>query len=49
MSRTVLITGGSRGIGRAATTEEAAEAIVWLLSDAAPCATDTSIGISGGR
>ncbi len=49
MSRTVLITGGSRGIGRAATTEEAAEAIVGLLSDAASCATGTSIDISEGR
>jgi NAD(P)-dependent dehydrogenase (short-subunit alcohol dehydrogenase family) len=49
MSRTVLITGGSRGIGRAATTEEAAEAIVGPLSDAAPCATGISIDISGDR
>ncbi len=49
MSRTVLITGGSRGIGRAVTTEEVAEAIVWLLSDAAPCATGASIDISEGR
>ncbi len=49
MSRTVLITGGSRGIGRAATTEEAAEAIVWPLSDAASYAAGTSIDISGGR
>ncbi len=49
MSRTVLITGGSRGIGLAATTEEAAEAIVGLLSDAASYATGTSIDISGGR
>ncbi len=49
MNRTVLITGGSRGIGQAATTEEAAEAIVGLLSDAAPCAAGTSIDISGDR
>jgi NAD(P)-dependent dehydrogenase (short-subunit alcohol dehydrogenase family) len=49
MSRTAPITGGSRGIGRAAITEEMAEAIVWLLSDAAPCATGASIDISGGR
>ncbi len=49
MSRTALITGGSRGIGRAGTAEEVAEAIIWLLSGAASYATGTSIDISGGR
>ena len=36
-------------MGRAGTAEEVAEAIIWLLSDAASYATGTSIDISGGR
>ena len=36
-------------LGRAGTAEEVAQAIIWLLSDAASYATGTSIDISGGR
>ena len=36
-------------MGRAGTAEEVAQAIIWLLSDAASYATGTSIDISGGR
>ena len=36
-------------MGRAGTAEEVAEAIIWLLSDAASYATGTTIDISGGR
>ncbi len=36
-------------MGRAGTAAEVAQAIIWLLSDAASYATGTSIDISGGR
>jgi NAD(P)-dependent dehydrogenase (short-subunit alcohol dehydrogenase family) len=36
-------------MGRGGTVEEVAEAILWLLSDAASYVTGTSIRISGGR
>ena len=36
-------------LGRAGTAEEVAQAIIWLLSDAASYATGASIDISGGR
>ena len=41
--------GGATPLGRAGTAEEVAEAIVWLLSDAASYATGTFIDVSGGR
>ena len=41
--------GPSAPMGRAGRAEEVAEAIIWLLSDAASYATGTSIDISGGR
>jgi len=41
--------GPSTPMGRAGTPEEVAQAIIWLLSDAASYATGTSIDISGGR
>jgi NAD(P)-dependent dehydrogenase (short-subunit alcohol dehydrogenase family) len=41
--------GAATPLGRAGTAEEVAEAIVWLLSDAASYATGTFIDISGGR
>ncbi|MHA1529222.1 MAG: SDR family oxidoreductase [Alphaproteobacteria bacterium] len=41
--------GPSAPMGRAGTAEEVAEAIIWLLSDAASYATGTTIDISGGR
>jgi NAD(P)-dependent dehydrogenase (short-subunit alcohol dehydrogenase family) len=41
--------GPSAPMGRAGTAEEVAEAILWLLSDAASYATGTTIDISGGR
>ncbi|MEY3474460.1 MAG: hypothetical protein RL087_918, partial [Pseudomonadota bacterium] len=34
---------------RAGTAEEVAQAIVWLLSDAASYATGTVIDVTGGR
>ncbi len=36
-------------LGRSGTAEETAEAIVWLLSDAASYVTGTTITVSGGR
>ncbi len=36
-------------IGRSGTAEEVAEAILWLLSDAASYVTGTSLRVSGGR
>jgi NAD(P)-dependent dehydrogenase (short-subunit alcohol dehydrogenase family) len=36
-------------IGRGGTAEEVAEAILWLLSDAAAYVTGTSLRVSGGR
>ena len=41
--------GPSAPMGRAGTAGEVAEAIIWLLSDAASYATGTTIDISGGR
>ena len=41
--------GPSAPMGRAGRAGEVAEAIIWLLSDAASYATGTSIDISGGR
>jgi len=41
--------GPSAPMGRAGTAKEVAEAIIWLLSDAASYATGTTIDISGGR
>jgi len=41
--------GPSTPMGRAGTPVEVAQAIIWLLSDAASYATGTSIDISGGR
>ncbi len=41
--------GATAPLGRAGTAEEVAQAIIWLLSDAASYATGTSIDISGGR
>lgn len=43
--KVALITGGSSGIGR---PEEAAEAVLWLCSDAASCVTGHSIIVDGG-
>jgi NAD(P)-dependent dehydrogenase (short-subunit alcohol dehydrogenase family) len=36
-------------MGRGGTAEEVAEAIIWLLSDAASYSTGTFIDVSGGR
>jgi NAD(P)-dependent dehydrogenase (short-subunit alcohol dehydrogenase family) len=36
-------------MGRGGTAEEVAEAILWLLSDAASYVTGTSLRVSGGR
>jgi NAD(P)-dependent dehydrogenase (short-subunit alcohol dehydrogenase family) len=41
--------GPTAPMGRAGTAEEVAQAILWLLSDAASYATGTTIDISGGR
>ena len=41
--------GPSAPMGRAGTAAEVAEAIIWLLSDAASYTTGASIDISGGR
>lgn len=41
--------GPSAPMGRAGTADEVAQAIIWLLSDAASYATGTTIDISGGR
>lgn len=41
--------GKTTPLGRAGRPEEVAEAIVWLLSDAASYATGTTIDVSGGR
>ncbi|HUS55760.1 MAG TPA: SDR family oxidoreductase [Thermohalobaculum sp.] len=41
--------GPSAPMGRAGTANEVAQAIIWLLSDAASYATGTTIDISGGR
>jgi NAD(P)-dependent dehydrogenase (short-subunit alcohol dehydrogenase family) len=41
--------GPSAPMGRAGTAGEVAEAIIWLLSDAASYVTGTAIDISGGR
>jgi NAD(P)-dependent dehydrogenase (short-subunit alcohol dehydrogenase family) len=41
--------GPSAPMGRAGTATEVAQAIIWLLSDAASYATGTTIDISGGR
>lgn len=41
--------GASSPLGRAGRAEEVAEAIVWLLSDAASYATGTFIDVAGGR
>jgi len=41
--------GPSAPMGRAGTADEVAEAIIWLLSDAASYVTGTTIDISGGR
>lgn len=41
--------GPSAPMGRAGTAGEVAEAIIWLLSDAASYATGTTIDVSGGR
>jgi len=56
-----VVTGGSRGsarypaileqtpLGRVGTAEEVAEAILWLLSDAASYVTGTVLEVGGGR
>jgi glucose 1-dehydrogenase len=36
-------------MGRAATPEEVAEAVVWLLSDKASYVTGTTLRVAGGR
>jgi NAD(P)-dependent dehydrogenase (short-subunit alcohol dehydrogenase family) len=41
--------GASTPMGRAGTAEEVAEAIVWLLSDAASYTTGAVLDVSGGR
>ncbi|MCB2010993.1 MAG: SDR family oxidoreductase [Geminicoccaceae bacterium] len=41
--------GPSVPIGRSGTTEEVAEAVLWLLSDQASYVTSTIIDVSGGR
>ena len=41
--------GATTPIGRAGRAEEVAEAIVWLLSDAASYVTGSTIDVSGGR
>ena len=41
--------GPTAPMGRSGTAAEVAEAIIWLLSDAASYATGTTIDISGGR
>ena len=41
--------GPSAPMGRAGTADEVAEAIIWLLSEAASYVTGTTINISGGR
>jgi NAD(P)-dependent dehydrogenase (short-subunit alcohol dehydrogenase family) len=43
------ILGAQTPLGRAGRAEEVAEAIVWLLSDAASYVTGTNIDIAGGR
>ena len=41
--------GTTTPIGRAGTAEEIANAVVWLMSDAASYATGSTLAISGGR
>lgn len=41
--------GGATPLGRAGRPEEVAEAIVWLLSDAASYVTGSTLDVSGGR
>jgi NAD(P)-dependent dehydrogenase (short-subunit alcohol dehydrogenase family) len=41
--------GGTVPIGRAGSADEVAEAIVWLLSDAASYVTGTIVEVTGGR
>ena len=41
--------GATTPLGRAGRAEEVAEAIVWLLSDAASYATGAILDVSGGR
>ena len=48
MPRAALL-GPSAPMGRAGTADEVAEAIIWLLSEAASYVTGTTINISGGR
>ena len=41
--------GASTPLGRAGTAEEVAEAIIWLLSDAASYTTGAILDVAGGR
>jgi len=41
--------GPSAPVGRAGTADEVAEAVIWLLSDAASYVTGATLDVAGGR